>query len=81
MRVRSFLVGRRVDRDPRPRARAFAVSRKDNLDDRIVDEDNAVLADTPNVPPLILRFAFDGWTAPTASVCQLRREPLGQVCI
>ena len=45
MRVRSFLVGRRVDRDPRPRARAFAVSRKDNLDDRIVDEDNAVLAD------------------------------------
>lgn len=60
---------------------AFAVSREDNLNDPIVDEENAVLADAPNVPPLILRFAIHGWTGPTALVCQLRRELLGQVCI
>ncbi|HZZ23681.1 MAG TPA: hypothetical protein VFE60_14415 [Roseiarcus sp.] len=30
---------------------AFAASREDNLNDPIIGEENAVLADAPNVPP------------------------------
>ena len=76
-----ILVGRGVGRDPYRRVRFPPASRDDNLNDPIVGEENAVLADASNVPPQILRFAIDGWTAPTASVCQLRREPLGQARI